>query len=115
MVAGRRCSTSGRTSSATPPSAPRAPQGTAAGDVVVPRDTDPHGEVLAVASAATVSRISCRGGCGPNAPGTLAGLSATFGREATSDLLSEYRGASSQYWVTLRDGTVVAIDEQYLP
>jgi hypothetical protein len=26
-----------------------------------------------------------------------------------------YRGAKSQYWLTIEDGTVVAIDEQYLP
>ena len=26
-----------------------------------------------------------------------------------------YRGAKSQYWLTIEDGTVVAIDEQYVP
>jgi hypothetical protein len=27
----------------------------------------------------------------------------------------DYRGAQSQYWVTIEDGVVVAIDEQYVP
>jgi hypothetical protein len=27
----------------------------------------------------------------------------------------DYRGAESQYWLTLEDGVVVAIDEQYVP
>jgi hypothetical protein len=26
-----------------------------------------------------------------------------------------YRGKYSQYWLTIRDGEVVAIDEQYVP
>ena len=28
---------------------------------------------------------------------------------------SRYRGVTSQYWVTVRDGQVAAIEEQYLP
>ena len=26
-----------------------------------------------------------------------------------------YRGRESQYWLTIEDGAVVAIDEQYVP
>ena len=35
--------------------------------------------------------------------------------QAQKTLQDEYRGSQSQYWITVRDGEVVAIDEQYLP
>ena len=59
----------------------------------------------------TAKRCSlCRNG----KPGELGPFLAAFmkGRQTFAD---PYRGKYSQYWLTIRNGEVVAIDEQYLP
>lgn len=48
--------------------------------------------------------------------GELDAFAAAFDlRPDEVDPASTYRGVTSQYWLTVRDGTVVAIEEQYLP
>ena len=48
--------------------------------------------------------------------GDLLPFAASFAKrpdEIASD--AKYRGVTSQYWVTVRDGVIVRIEEQYLP
>ena len=71
-------------------------------------------ETLPVAEDVAVTRVRCPGSCVDGAAGDFAGLAESFGRTGAT-LADDYRGAESQYWVTLRDGVVVAIDEQYVP
>jgi len=47
--------------------------------------------------------------------GKLADFLAAFSDPQPKFLNDDYRGAHSQYWVTIRDGVVVRIDEQYFP
>lgn len=48
--------------------------------------------------------------------GELEPFAEAFGlRPDEVDPASTYRGVTSQYWLTLRDGAVAAIEEQYLP
>ncbi len=62
-----------------------------------------------------VTTVTCRDGC-RDIPGDLAGLLRSFTDPPSEpSLLDEYRGAASQYWITIRSGEVVAIEEQYLP
>jgi hypothetical protein len=59
----------------------------------------------------TASRCQlCRGG----KPGTLEDFLASFSRTGQT-YADDYRGAESQYWLTIEDGRVLAIDEQYRP
>lgn len=78
------------------------------------RNPSTASEALPVADGVTVTRVRCPGGCADGEPGDLAGLAESFARTGAT-LADDYRGAESQYWVTVRDGVVVAIDEQYLP
>jgi hypothetical protein len=73
-------------------------------------------ETLPVARDARVTAVRCPDGCTEGNPGDLDDLFASFA--ITGDppsLEDDYRGASTQYWVTLENGVVVAIDEQYVP
>lgn len=45
----------------------------------------------------------------------LADFLASFSDSGQTNLNSDYRGIHSQYWVTIRHGVVVRIDEQYFP
>jgi hypothetical protein len=55
-------------------------------------------------------RCSCRYG----KRGNLADFLQAFA-ERGHTYEDDCRGAQSQYWVTIEDGVVVAIDEQYVP
>ena len=77
------------------------------------RNPDKSTETLRVAADAeiTASRCSlCRGGQAGNVDDFLASFMKT-----DQTFADPYRGAKSQYWLTIEDGTVVAIDEQYVP
>ena len=70
---------------------------------------------LPITSDVSVTHIHCNGGCREDIPGTLADLAASFADPEPKTLTDEYRGSGSQYWVTVQDGQVAAIDELYLP
>ena len=79
------------------------------------RDADTATVRLELAPRVTVTAVRCPSSCRDGVPGDLAGLAASFADARPRTLADPYRGALSQYWITVRDGRVVAIDEQYLP
>ena len=70
---------------------------------------------MPVADGVRVRRIQCAPECADDLPGTFEGFAAAFEAGGTPSLADEYRGAASQYWITVEGGEVVAIEEQYLP
>jgi hypothetical protein len=70
---------------------------------------------LLISSDVSVTHLHCNGGCREDVPGTFEDLAASFADPEPKRLTDEYRGSESQYWVTVEDGEVAAIDEQYLP
>ena len=78
-------------------------------------DPDPATFEVALADDVRVTRVACPDSCRDGVPGDLEGLIRSFREERDYTLADPYRGAQSQYWVTIEDGRVVAIDEQYLP
>lgn len=70
---------------------------------------------LDVAGDVRVTHIQCPDSCTEGLPGQFEAFAASFDATGEKTLLDEYRGSQSQYWLTVRDGEVVAIDEQYLP
>jgi hypothetical protein len=79
------------------------------------RNEDKSVVTLDVAPDVRVTHIQCPDSCTDGISGDLDTFAASFGDTGEKTLLDEYRGAQSQYWITVRDGGVVAIDEQYLP
>lgn len=79
------------------------------------RNVETGGFVLAVGADVVVTRINCSRGCSEGLLGDVDDLAASFGSEEGSNLMSEYRGSRSQYRVTVADGRVTRIDEQYVP
>lgn len=66
---------------------------------------------LAPDAKVTATRCQlCRGG----KPGKLADFLASFSKRGQT-YADDYRGAESQYWITVEEQFVVAIDEQYRP
>ena len=66
---------------------------------------------IATDAKITARRCSlCRNG----RPGNLDDFLASFMKTGQT-YADPYRGAESLYWLTIEDGTVVAIDEQYVP
>jgi len=74
------------------------------------RNDDETTDTLDVAAEVRVTRFECVEGCVEDVDADFATFASGFD-VATDD----YRGAESQYWLTLEDGEVVAIDELYLP
>ena len=64
---------------------------------------------------APLTHVECITACRERIPGDLAPFAVSFRQESPRSLADAYRGAHSQYWVTVQDGEVVAIDELYLP
>lgn len=80
------------------------------------RNEDTITTMLSVSPSVRVTVVRCPTSCREGVPGTLAGLVSSFDDpEANTTYANDYRGPNSQYWVTLKGGRVVAIDEQYLP
>jgi hypothetical protein len=78
------------------------------------RNEDTLTQPLDISPDVEVTRVQCPAGCEEDVPGDFAELAATFdGRDY--DLTDPYRGSDTQYWLTIDDGQVVDIDEQYLP
>ena len=70
---------------------------------------------LDVAEDVRVTHVQCPGSCAEGIPGQFDAFASSFDDPGEKTLEDEYRGSQSQYWITVRDGEVVAIDEQYLP
>jgi hypothetical protein len=68
---------------------------------------------LPVDEEADVTAKRC-GLCRDGKPGNLADFLQAFAERGRT-YEDDYPGAQSQYWVTIEDGVVVAIDEQYVP
>ena len=79
------------------------------------RNADKTTVDLPTTSDVSVTHIHCNGGCREDLTGTLEDLAASFADPDPKSLTDEYRGSESQYWVTVQDGEVAAIDELYLP
>ena len=80
------------------------------------RNADTTTTTLSVSPSVRVTVVRCPTSCREGVQGTFAGLARSFADpDANTTYADQYRGPNSQYWVTLRGGRVVAIDEQYLP
>jgi hypothetical protein len=77
------------------------------------RNPDKTTRTLRIANDARITAKRCRP-CRNGQPGELGPFLASFmeGRQTFAD---PYRGKHSLYWLTIEDGEVVAIDEQYVP
>lgn len=75
---------------------------------------DPVTVDVDVAADVTVTRIGCQDGCEQGLPGDFAGFAEAFAQPGLKGLNDPYRGAKSQYEITVSGGVVVAIDERYL-
>ena len=78
------------------------------------RNEDKSVESLEVSPDVKVTHVQCPTSCSEGLPGDFDAFAAAFKGQGYT-LNDEYRGAESQYWVTVDGGEVVAIDEQYLP
>ena len=77
------------------------------------RNPDKTTETLPIATDAKITARRCSL-CRKGQPGDLEDFLASFMKTGQT-YADPYRGAKSLYWLTIEDGTVVAIDEQYLP
>jgi len=77
------------------------------------RNPDTTTRTLRIANDAQITAKRCEL-CRHGRDGQLGPFLASFmqGRQTYAD---PYRGRYSQYWLTIEDGEVVAIDEQYVP
>ncbi len=79
------------------------------------RNEDKDLVTVAVADDVAVTHIQCPDSCTEGVPGQFDAFAASFDAPSDGSLAAEYRGAQSQYWITVEGGEVVAIDEQYVP
>jgi hypothetical protein len=77
------------------------------------RNPDKSTRRLEIAPDAAVTAIRCQL-CRDGKPGNLEDFLASFSKRGQT-YADDYRGAESQYWLTIEDGRVLAIDEQYTP
>ncbi len=77
------------------------------------RNPDKATRTLRIANDAKITATRCPL-CRHGRPGELGPFLASFmqGRQTYAD---PYRGTNGLYWLTIEDGQVVAIDEQYVP
>ena len=77
------------------------------------RNPDKTTQTIPIASDARITAKRCPI-CRNGKPGEIGPFLASFskGRQTYAD---PYRGKYSLYWLTIEDGRVVAIDEQYVP
>jgi hypothetical protein len=77
------------------------------------RNPDKTTQTFRIANDAKITADRCKP-CRHGRPGELGPFLAALmqGRQTYAD---PYRGKYSQYWLTIDDGVVVAIDEQYVP
>ena len=77
------------------------------------RNPDKTTQTLPIATDAKITARRCSL-CRNGEPGDLEDFLASFMKTGQT-FADPYRGAKSQYWLTIEDGTVVGIDEQYVP
>ena len=77
------------------------------------RNPDKSTETFRVATDAKITARRCPL-CRKGQPGNVDDFLGSFMKTGQT-YADPYRGAKSQYWLTIEDGAVVAIDEQYLP
>jgi hypothetical protein len=77
------------------------------------RNPDKSTQTLPIATDAKITARRCSL-CRNGQPGNLEEFLASFMKTGQT-YADPYRGAEAQYWLTTEDGTVVAIDEQYVP
>jgi hypothetical protein len=77
------------------------------------RNPNKSTETLRVATDAKITARRCQL-CRKGQPGNVDDFLGSFMKTGQT-YADPYRGAKSQYWLTIEDGAVVAIDEQYLP
>ena len=77
------------------------------------RNPDKTTQTLPIATDAKITARRCPL-CRKGKPGDLEDFLASFMKTGQT-YADPYRGAESLYWLTIEDGTVVAIDEQYVP
>ena len=77
------------------------------------RNPDKSTETLPIATDAEITARRCPL-CRNGQPGNLDDFLGSFMKKGQT-YADPYRGAESLYWLTIEDGTVVAIDEQYVP
>lgn len=78
------------------------------------RNPDKSTETFRIAADAKIMARRCHL-CRDGQDGNLEDFLAAFMDPSPKTLGDPYRGAESQYWLTIEDGAVVAIDEQYVP
>jgi hypothetical protein len=78
------------------------------------RNPDESTRTLEIAPDAAVTAIRCQL-CREGKPGTLEDFLAAFSVAKPTTYADDYRGAKSQYWLSIEDERVLAIDEQYVP
>jgi len=77
------------------------------------RNGDKTTHTLRIANDAEITAKRCSL-CRHGRPGQLGPFLAAF-MQGRRTYAAPYRGKYSQYWLTIENGEVVAIDEQYLP
>jgi hypothetical protein len=77
------------------------------------RNPDKTTQTLPIATDAKITARRCSL-CRKGQAGNLEDFLASFMKTGQT-YADPYRGAESQYWLTIEDGTVVAVDEQYVP
>jgi hypothetical protein len=77
------------------------------------RNPDKSTQTLPVANDAKITARRCQL-CRNGRPGNVEDFLGAFMKTGQT-YADPYRGAESLYWLTIEDGTVVAIDEQYVP
>jgi hypothetical protein len=77
------------------------------------RNPDKTTRTLRIANDAKITAKRCAL-CRNGKPGELGPFLASFSKRGQT-LADPYRGKDSLYWLTIEDGEVVAIDEQYVP
>lgn len=77
------------------------------------RNPDKSTRTLLIATDAEITARRCRL-CRNGQPGNVDDFLGSFMKKGQT-YGDPYRGAESLYWLTIEDGAVVAIDEQYVP
>jgi hypothetical protein len=78
------------------------------------RNTTRDERVLKIAPDAEVTATRCPV-CRDGQPGNLQDFLDSFRRGGSRTYSEPYRGSASQYWLTIENGRVTGIDEQYRP
>jgi hypothetical protein len=78
------------------------------------RNTIRDERVLKIAPDAQITAIRCPV-CRDGQPGKLQDFLDSFRGRGGRTYSEPYRGSASQYWLTIQDGRVIGIDEQYRP